>query len=56
LIISSNLEYKLSPTILTRVNSKYIFYNLGEIQKIILNSIKTDDPKKESTRVDEGKL
>lgn len=44
-IISSNLEYKLSPTILTRVNGKYIFYNLGEIQKIILNSIKTDQDK-----------
>ena len=39
-IISSNLEYELPPTILTRVNGKYIYYNLGEIQKIILNSYK----------------
>ena len=44
-IISSNLEYESPPTILTKVNGKYIFYNLGEIQKIILNSIKTDEEK-----------
>jgi hypothetical protein len=44
-IISSNLEYELPPTILTRVNGKYIYYNLGEIQKIILNSRKTYEQK-----------
>ena len=44
-IISSNLEYELPPTILTRVNGKYIYYNLGEIQKIILNSRKNYEQK-----------
>jgi hypothetical protein len=44
-IISSDLEYLLVPTILTRVNGKYIFYNLGEIQKLISNPLKTNEEK-----------
>jgi hypothetical protein len=44
-IISSNLEYELVPTILTRVNGKYIFYNLGEIQKLISDSTKSNEQK-----------
>ena len=44
-IISPNLEYQLRPTILTKVNGKYIFYNLGEIQKLISDCVKTNEQK-----------
>lgn len=44
-IISPNLEYALVPKILTRVNGKYIFYNLGEIQKLISDPTKTNEKK-----------